>query len=99
MANATDKKSVKTADIVGRSCTGDRILPEVRIPEIEVGDIIALFDTDAYQEVSSANYNGLPRPATVLINGDTAEVIKRAETLEDVFSRDIVPERLKVGGK
>jgi hypothetical protein len=27
-------------------------------------------------------------------NGDQAEVIKRAETQEDVFARDIIPKRL-----
>lgn len=94
LANDTEKKPVKTADIVGKSCFADRLLPEVRVPDVKAGDIMALLDTGAYQEVSAANFNALPRPATVLVNGDQAEIIKRAETTEDVFKRDIVPERL-----
>jgi hypothetical protein len=31
----------------------------------------------------------------VLVNGDRSEVIRRAETVEDVFAREIVPERLR----
>jgi len=95
VANGTDRKPVKTADIVGRSCYADRILPEVKVPNVQVGDLIAFLDTGAYQEVSSANFNGLPKPATILVTGNKAEIIKRADTMEDVFRRDVVPERLK----
>ena len=73
----------------------DRILPEVNVPKVETGDLIAFLHIDAYQEVSSANFNGLPRPATILVNGDNAKIIKLAETIEDVFHRNIIPERLK----
>jgi diaminopimelate decarboxylase len=92
-ANKANDKPVKLADIVGRSCFADRMLPEVRIPNIIKGDIIAILETGAYQEVSACNFNAMPRPATILVNGNNAEVIKRAETFEDVFNRDIVPER------
>jgi len=94
IANKADAKNVMTADVVGRSCFADRMLPEVRVPKVQAGDVFAILDTGAYQEVSASNFNGLPRPATVLVNGDQAEVIKRAETQEDVFARDIIPKRL-----
>jgi diaminopimelate decarboxylase len=55
-----------------------------------------MLDTGAYQEVSMSNFNALPRPATVLVTGDQAEIVRRAETEEDVFRRDVVPERLKL---
>jgi hypothetical protein len=31
----------------------------------------------------------------VLVRGDEAEVVKRAETVADVFARDVIPERLR----
>lgn len=92
-ANKADQKPVKVADIVGRSCAADRIIPEARIPEVQEGDTIAILDTGAYQEASSCNFNAIKRPATVLVNGDSAEIIKHAETQEDVFRRDVIPER------
>jgi diaminopimelate decarboxylase len=94
-ANKADHKPMKLADIVGRSCFADRFIPEVRIPEIVRGDIIAILDTGAYQEVSASNFNAMPRPATILVKGKSVEIIKRAESQDEVFSRDIVPQRLQ----
>jgi diaminopimelate decarboxylase len=98
-ANKTDAEFVGKADIDGRSCYGDRLMPTIRIPEVEVGDLLALLDTGAYQEVSMSNFNALPRPATVLVTGDRASIIRRAETEEDVFRRDVLPDHLDPSGK
>ncbi len=82
------------ADIIGRSCYGDRLMPTVPIPNVEVGDTLALLDTGAYQEVSMSNFNAMPRPATILVTGDQASIIRRRETEEDVLRRDVLPEHL-----
>jgi diaminopimelate decarboxylase len=82
------------ADVTGRSCYADRLLGAVRLPEVEVGDVFAFLDTGAYQEGSCSNFNAMPRPATVLVRGDQAFVIKAAETLDDVLARERVPEHL-----
>jgi diaminopimelate decarboxylase len=97
-ANKTDAPLIDKADITGRSCYGDRLMPTVPIPEVEVGDVLAMLDTGAYQEVSMSNFNALPRPATVLVTGDQAAVVRRRETEEDVFRRDVIPEHLKLMG-
>jgi diaminopimelate decarboxylase len=96
-ANKTDAPMVDKADINGRSCYGDRLMPTVPIPEVEVGDVLALFDTGAYQEVSMSNFNALPRPATVLVTGDRAAVVRRRESEADVLRRDVMPEHLRKG--
>ena len=69
-------------------------MPTIPIPEVEVGDIFAILDTGAYQEVSGSNFNATPRPATVLVTGDQAHIIRHAETEADVLSRDVVPAHL-----
>jgi diaminopimelate decarboxylase len=84
----------QTADVVGMSCGFDVIVGSVGLPEVVVGDVVAFLDTGAYQDAASGNFNALPRPATILVRGDEAEVVKRAETVDDVFRRDVVPERL-----
>jgi catechol 2,3-dioxygenase-like lactoylglutathione lyase family enzyme len=71
------------------------IVPDAELPEVEAGDLVAFLDTGAYQDANASNFNALPRPATVLVNGAEAEVIKRAETTADVFARDRVPARLR----
>jgi len=95
LANKADAPMVGKADVIGRSCFGDRLMPLVPVPEVEVGDVFAMFDTGAYQEVSMSNFNAIPRPATVLVKGSEASVVRRRETQADVFSRDVVPARLE----
>ncbi|NOX38116.1 MAG: hypothetical protein GXO78_11345 [Calditrichaeota bacterium] len=94
-ANKVDHPLVGKADIIGRSCYGDRILPIVPIPDVEVGDILAILDAGAYQEVSMSHFNAIPRPASVLVHGRQAELIRRRESEQDVFRRDVIPERLQ----
>ena len=62
---------------------------------MELGDTIAFLDTGAYEDACAANFNALPRPAIALVTGAEAEIVRRAETVEDVFARDVVPERLR----
>jgi diaminopimelate decarboxylase len=93
-ANKTEALMTAKADIVGRSCYGDRLLPTVPVPEVRIGDILTFLDTGAYQEVSNSNFNAMPRPATVLVHGEEAYVVRRRETEEDVFRRDSIPEHL-----
>ena len=58
------------------------------------GDVLAFLDTGAYQDACASNFNAMGRPATVLVSGDEAHVIRRAETLEDLLARDVVPTHL-----
>jgi diaminopimelate decarboxylase len=82
-------------DVVGCSCGFDVLARQVRLPAVEAGDVLAFLDTGAYEDACAANFNALPRPAIVLVSGASAEIVRRAETIEDVFARDLVPERLR----
>lgn len=97
VANRADEQPTQTADVVGCACTLDQIVADAELPDVVVGDVIATLDTGAYQDAGAMNFNALPRPATVLVAGDRADVIKRAETIEDVTGRDVVPDHLLAG--
>lgn len=94
VADKVNAPATLMADIVGHSCFADQIVLGARLPEVEPGDVIALLETGAYQESSASNFNALPRPASVLVTGTKAKIIKRAETVEDVYARDVVPQRV-----
>ncbi len=94
VANKADQPDAMTADLVGHSCFADQIVLGARLPAVVPGDVIALLDTGAYQESSASNFNALARPATVLVSGSQADVVRRAETVQDVYSRDLVPARM-----
>jgi diaminopimelate decarboxylase len=93
-AGKADQQATMRADLVGHSCFADQLVLGAELPEVVEGDVIAILETGAYQESSASNFNALPRPATVLVAGDQAEIVKRAETVDDVYGRDVVPERL-----
>ena len=95
-ANKTDAKFDDKADINGRSCYGDRLMPTIPVPkDVAAGDIFAMFDTGAYQEVSMSQFNAMPRPATLLVNGELVEAIRAAENGEQVEVRDRIPAYLR----
>jgi diaminopimelate decarboxylase len=94
-ATRMNEPDAAAADVVGCSCGFDVIAPQVRLPALEPGDTLAFLDTGAYEDACAANFNALPRPAIVLVRGAEAEIVRRAETIEDVFARDLIPERLR----
>ena len=95
VANRAEAAATQVADVVGISCGFDVIVHQASLPDVRPGDVIAFLDTGAYQEACSNNFNALPRPATVLVHGENAEIIKRSETVDDVFRRDTIPTRLR----
>jgi diaminopimelate decarboxylase len=100
VANRAAEAQSATADIVGITCMVDRITPDAAIPEgIRAGDVIAFLGTGAYQEAGSGNFNGLSRPASILVHGAEATIIRVAETPAEVFARDIVPPHLAGGAE
>jgi diaminopimelate decarboxylase len=84
-----------TADVTGRTCALDVIVPDAELPPVAAGEVLAFLDTGAYQDAAATNFNALPRPGTALVTGARAEMIRRHETLDDVFGRDLIPERLR----
>lgn len=83
------------ASIVGLTCIPSVFAANQFIPELAVGDLLAVLDTGMYSETTSTQFNGVPRPATVLVNNGQADLIKTRETIEDVFRLHQIPERLR----
>ena len=88
VADRADATATQVADLVGCSCNWDQLTEQESLPEVAPGDVVAFLGTGCYEEVSAANFNALPRPGTVLVDGARAAVVRRAETLDDVLSRD-----------
>jgi diaminopimelate decarboxylase len=94
---ATEAPAALTADVVGRSCTFDVVAADAKLPAVEPGDVLAVLDTGAYQDAGASNFNALPRPGTVMVSGAAAALVRRAETIHDVFARDVVGEPAVTG--
>lgn len=89
-AQALDLPGLETTEIVGPICeTGDTLARARAIPPVERGDNLCIFTAGAYGMVMASNYNAMPRPAEVLVDGDRYEVIRRRETYEDLLSPEL----------
>jgi diaminopimelate decarboxylase len=96
---ARDGQSAERVNVVGSLCTGGPLALGRDLPEQRRGDVVAFLDAGMYAETVSTQLNGVPRPATVLVDGDRAEVIKERETVRDVFARHRIPARLRPGAE
>ncbi|MHC1567294.1 MAG: diaminopimelate decarboxylase [Candidatus Syntropharchaeia archaeon] len=94
VANKMDKEPKKRYTIVGPICeSGDIIARDRMLPEIEKGDLIAIFDTGAYGFSMSSQYNGRTRCAEVLVYDGRADIIRKRETFDDLLHNQIIPDR------
>jgi diaminopimelate decarboxylase len=82
------------AAITGISCGWDVLAPPAPRTVPRPGALLAFLDTGAYQDACASNFNAMGRPATVLVSGREAHLIRRAETFEDLIARDVVPAHL-----
>lgn len=75
-------------DVTGGLCeNNDKFAIERSLPEIQMGDIVAIHDTGAHGFSMGYNYNGKLRSAEVLLKEDGSfQLIRRAETPEDYFA-------------
>ena len=81
----------ETVSVVGRCCeSGDILQENVQIRrDICRGELLACLTTGAYHYSMASNYNRIPRPPVVMINGEESYVAVKRETPEDIARLDI----------
>ncbi|MEO8586142.1 MAG: diaminopimelate decarboxylase [Acidobacteriota bacterium] len=78
-------------DVAGDVCeTGDILAAERRLPRPRTGDFVVFLDAGAYGFAMASTYNARPLPAEVLVDGDTATLIRRRGTFDDLFKDDVL---------
>lgn len=78
------------ADVVGPVCeSGDFFAHDRQMDDAVRGDLLAVHSAGAYGFVMASNYNSRPRPAEVLVDGASYEVITRRESYEDLIRAEL----------
>jgi len=79
------------ARVVGKHCeSGDILLFDACLPsDIAVGDVLAVPVTGAYGHSMGSNYNKVPRPPVVFVEGGNPTLVVRRETYEDLLRTDL----------
>ena len=75
-------------DIVGPICESADFLGKDRKLNIEQGDLLAVRSVGAYGFSMSSNYNSRPRAIELLVDGDSATVVRDRETIESLFENE-----------
>lgn len=81
--NGMDREVV---DVVGPICeSGDFFARDRDLPPLSEGDLLVMRSAGAYGFVMSSNYNSRPRPPEVMVDGDRFQVVRKRESLEDLW--------------
>jgi len=73
-------------DIVGPVCESADFLAKDRRLAAAEGDLLAIMSCGAYAMAMSSNYNTRPRAAEVLVKGGETRLVRRRESVEDLFA-------------
>jgi diaminopimelate decarboxylase len=77
-------------DVVGPVCeSGDFLAKDRRLPPLQRGDLLTTFSAGAYGMAMSSNYNGRPRAAEVLVDGQQHHLVRRRETYDDLVRPEV----------
>jgi diaminopimelate decarboxylase len=79
----------ETVSVAGMHCeSGDVLIDDVELPRPRRGDLLAVPATGAYTLAMSSNYNGVGRPAAVLVRDGEPQLIRRRETVDDLLAAE-----------
>ena len=82
---------LETVDLVGPICeTGDFIARDRPFPKCDRGDHVAIFAAGAYAMTMASHYNAVQLPAEILVDGDSATVVRTRETWGDLVRGELL---------
>lgn len=81
----------QTVTIAGKFCeSGDILARDARLPELRVGELVAIPAAGAYQLAMESNYNLALRPAVVFVADGGARLARRRQSYEDLLANEIM---------
>lgn len=90
VANKASQPRDTEVTIAGKCCeSGDLIGEGMKLQNAQVGDIIAVCATGAYNYAMSSNYNRNLTPCVVMVKDKTDRVVVKRQTPEDIIRNDI----------
>ena len=82
-----DAETTQTVDFTGRICENtDRLAIDREFTDIDEGDLVAIMDVGAYGFTMSHQFCTRPKAAEILLDGDKSSLIRKRESIEDLFS-------------
>ncbi|HIX43208.1 MAG TPA: diaminopimelate decarboxylase [Candidatus Kurthia intestinigallinarum] len=90
IANNMNAALTTNYTVAGKLCeSGDKIIEDIKLPEVQTGDILATFCTGAYGYSMASNYNRVGRPAVVFVENGNHQLAVKRESYEDMAQLDM----------
>lgn len=84
------REKTEKVSVGGPYCeSGDIVIEDLLMPEVEEGELIAIPVAGAYHLSMSSNYNGARRPAVVWLEEGNAKLIVQRETVQDLLKNQL----------
>lgn len=98
-AMAVDKanrEANRLVHLAGKHCeTGDILIKDLRLPDMQPGDYLVVFSTGAYNYSMASNYNRASKAAMVLVSSNGCHLLQERESYEDLIRLDRIPPHLQ----
>ncbi|GAA4284040.1 diaminopimelate decarboxylase [Brevibacterium daeguense] len=90
LANRQSSVEPTVVRVVGKHCeSGDIVVRDEYLPgDVSAGDLIAVPGTGAYCRPLASNYNHVPRPGVLAVEGEDVRWVIRPESYQDMFASD-----------
>ncbi|MFO7151842.1 MAG: diaminopimelate decarboxylase [Bacillota bacterium] len=96
IANKANQPVKEVVSIAGKCCeSGDMLIWDLELPEVESGDVLAVLSTGAYHYSMASNYNMLPRPAVVFVRDGVPRLVVKRETYDDLLKNEVLGPKRK----
>lgn len=90
LANRANAPREETVTIAGKCCeSGDLLAKDILMPKCEIGDLLAVLSTGAYNYSMASNYNRIPRPPIVMVKDGKDRLVVKRETYGDLIQNDL----------
>lgn len=90
LASGPEQRASETVTIAGKYCEStDILISDAQLPPLKSGDILCVPAAGAYCLAMASNYNGMPRPAVVMVKDGIARLMRRRETLDDLLLAEV----------
>jgi len=94
VANKMDQAPEHTYTIVGQFCeSSDVLINSIELPQLEPGDLLAVFCTGAYNYAMASNFNAVPRMPIVTVYRGQSDLVVERETYQDLIRLHRIPDR------
>lgn len=91
LPNKINEPIKETYTIAGKACeSGDVVINKIDLPQVETGDLLLVNGTGSYNYSMASNYNHIPIPAMVHIDGEKSYLTVKRQSFEDIIANNII---------